>query len=97
MQMQASVHSGDSIRLARSILDAWSAKDVRRLHLALAEARLLRVTTGSDHSFESERCELLCSVGTEIESGLHGRCGTADSRPFVLWMDLLRNLVIGNS
>jgi hypothetical protein len=95
--MAPSTHSADSIQLARSILDAWSAKDSRRLRSALRDAGDVRTCRSSAQAFESERRELVSSVGEQIQLDLCDGCRPLDTRALTLWMELLRNLVVGNS
>jgi hypothetical protein len=95
--MAPSTHSADSIQLARSILDAWSAKDARRLRSALRDARDVDACRSCTQAFESERRELVSSVGEQIQRDLSDGRRPLDSRTLTLWMELLRNLVVGNS
>ena len=95
--MAPSTHSADSIQLARSILDAWSARDSRRLRLALRNAGDSTACRPSTPPFEAERRELVTSVGEQIRQDLCDGCRPLDSQGLTVWMDLLRNLVVGNS
>jgi hypothetical protein len=95
--MAPSIPSADSIQLARSILDAWSARDSRRLQSALRDADNVPSWRFPTHPLESERRELVSSVGEQIRRDLLGSCRPVDSKALAVWMDLLRNIVIGNA
>jgi hypothetical protein len=88
--MRSLIPSDESVRLARSILQAWAAKDARRLQAELMRAEALSSVAARARGLESERLELLATVGFRMRR-------SEDPFEARVCVDLLRNLVMSDS